>query len=150
MQRKLVSDMKTDVDVCIKTLPVNQFDDETGFVFILNKDAPIETKNWLVAKFTKALLNISIVSPYSDSIDTDSDLILFVTCSLDALILNVRNVYIPQQLRRQSTNDDPYDFNVSEKQRILLYILEKINSTTRSTLCGLTNVSLYPGQSIGR
>lgn len=120
--------------------------DTAGYVFVLNRRAPDSTKAFLQKKLAESRLN---VSPINSPDKTSEDLILFITCDLDVLQAFASQVYVPQQLRRQSSAKDD-SLSIPEQERILLHILESIIQKERSQLVGLDKVTLYPGQSIGK
>ncbi|KAH9389796.1 hypothetical protein TYRP_007343, partial [Tyrophagus putrescentiae] len=105
---------------------------------------PDSTKAFLQKKLAESRLN---VSPINSPDKTSEDLILFITCDLDVLQAFASQVYVPQQLRRQSSAKDD-SLSIPEQERILLHILESIIQKERSQLVGLDKVTLYPGQSI--
>lgn len=129
----------------LKNLQVNDFTESTHLVMVLNRNSPIETKLWLISVLKNNSLKIGLISK-NTPVDLSLDLVLSISCPLKVLEQSAQNVYQPQQLRRQTTKDE---FTLSEQQRILLHLVEKINLTQRTTLVGLPNVTLYPGQSIG-
>lgn len=126
-------------------LPKDTFSDTAGYVFVLNRLAPEETKTFLVDALLKNQLTVSLIT----SSPTDKDLILLVTCDSNTLQEYAKHVYLPQQLQRQN-NDEQDDHLVKpEQERVLLYILETIIQKERTKLVGFHNVTIYPGQSIG-
>ena len=123
--------------------------DTAGYVFVLNKKAPLETKTFLLQQLLNNKLKISSLSA-SDDPEFDDDLTLLVSCELSTLQTFAKHVYMPQQLRRQNVNEKSESLARGEKERILLFVLENaIIQKERSTLVGYDNVTIYPGQSIG-
>lgn len=119
--------------------------DTAAYVFVLNKRAPAETIQFLQNKLAENRLN---VSPVNSPDKTDKDLVFLVTCDLPILQQFTKHVYVPQQLRRQSTGKEDC-LAIPEQERVLLFILETIIQKERSKLVGLEKV-IYPGQSIGK
>lgn len=123
-----------------KNLPLNQYRTEAAFVMVINRYAPIETKRWLISTLQAANFQLSLISSKSDEkADRNDDLMLLVTCSDKTLESTAKCVHL-----------DGKSLTISQQQRIILYILEKISCLERSTLVGFPSVTLYPGQSIGK
>jgi len=118
-----------------------------GYVFVVNKTAPFETQHYLLSILQSKPLNVSVIS-LSDGLPAEEEnLTLLVTCDQAAINQQASNVYMPQQLSRQSLNINS-ELTLPEQERILLHILEIIVQTERTTLVGFPDVTMYPGQSI--
>lgn len=118
-----------------------------SYVFILNRHSPLQTKTYLVSTLLDHSFNVSRVDP-SGSISFDEDIILLVTCDEHVLQRHAAYIYRPEQLSRQNAGNES-SLTVPEQERVLLHLLEAIIQKERSTLVGLDNLTIYPGQSIG-
>lgn len=139
-----------DVQNALKDLPVNEFRSSSAFVMVLNGKIPAETKNWLITVLKDHHLELSIVSDL-DGIDSNNDITLLVSCSEKILQENAKIVY--KQLQRQCFSDnesaDPSNqLNHAEQQRILFDHIQKICSNNRTYIVGMSDIILYPGQSL--
>ncbi|KAH9501962.1 Anoctamin-10 [Dermatophagoides farinae] len=143
-----------DNDLLFIDLPINHYQTSASFVMILNRQAPIKTKRWLISLLQENHLNLSIIDldnqhrQSSSSSSLPEDLILLISCSEKLLEENANHVY--KQLKRQHLKqpDDLNKLNTAEKQRILYDWIRRICSTNRTSIVGLPDVTLYPGQSI--
>lgn len=138
-----------DDDNPVIDLPVNHYETAASFIMVLNRNVPNETKQWLVSLLKENQLDISIIdivdNRYSRSSPSPKDLTLLISCSEVLFEQNVHHVY--KQLKRQHLQDDS-SLNTAEKQRILFDLIQRICSPNRTSIVGLPDITLYPGQSI--
>lgn len=124
-----------------------------SYVFILNKDAPLETRTYLLTTLLNNALNVQLIaSSFSPGeVNFQEDLVLLITCEVETIQEYAELVCRPQQvgLRNFVAPNQQLNLSVSEQQKVLLHMLEAITQKERSTLVGLNNVTIYPGQSIG-
>ena len=144
-------------------LPVNQYQTSASFVMIFNQNIPLETKKWLISLLKSNHLQLSIITDSnnryirsSSSTRIPEDLTLLISCSEKLFEQNVHNVF--KQLKRQNLMTDKSlddsktststKLNTAEKQRILYQLIQQICSPNRTSIIGLPDITLYPGQSI--
>ncbi|XP_075678762.1 anoctamin-10-like isoform X2 [Dermatophagoides pteronyssinus] len=130
---------------------------------IFNQNIPLETKKWLISLLKSNHLQLSIITDSNNRYIRSSssttripeDLTLLISCSEKLFEQNVHHVF--KQLKRQnlmtdksldSTSKTSTELNTAEKQRILYQLIQQICSPNRTSIIGLPDITLYPGQSI--